>query len=63
LDVPFGSDGDKPMKPHIGPAKVIPFPIVRRVAYAAASYRNPDKYLASVYRQQEAFHFTDRRRK
>jgi hypothetical protein len=51
--------GGQPIEPHVGPAKVIAFPIVRRVAFidrtaeVAASYRDPSKYLASVYRQQE----------
>jgi hypothetical protein len=37
-----------------GPAQMIPFPIVRRVAFldrtadAASVYRNPSKYLASA---------------
>jgi len=54
-----GGGSESPKEPSAGPAKVIPFPIARRVAFlerladAAASYRNPDNYLSSAYRQQE----------
>jgi hypothetical protein len=54
-----GGGGPQSRRPR-GPAEVIPFPMRARVAFLdrtaelAASYRDPRKYLASVYRQQEA---------
>ena|SRR5215468_1714302 len=54
-----GGGGGIPNRPSVGPADVIPFPMAHRVAFLdrtaelAASYRDPERYLASVYRQQE----------
>jgi hypothetical protein len=54
-----GGGGGGARRERRGPAQMIPFPVVRRVAcldntaYAAAGCRNPSKYLASAYRQQE----------
>jgi Family of unknown function (DUF6074) len=54
-----GGGGGIPKRPSGGPADVIPFPMAHRVAFldraaeVAASYRDPKRYLANVYRQQE----------
>jgi hypothetical protein len=59
LEMPLAAGGGRPINPNVGSANLIPFPIAARVAFIertaeiAASYRNPGKYLASVYRQQE----------
>jgi len=53
-----GGGGPQSRRPR-GPAEVIPFPMTARVAFLdrtaelAASYRDPRKYLASVFAQQE----------
>src|SRR5262249_19663501 len=53
-----GGGDDRPGRTR-GPAEVIPFPMWARVAMLdrtaelAASYREPSRYLASFYRQQE----------
>src|SRR2546430_3854691 len=57
--IPPGGGGESPPISR-GPAEIIPFPVVARVGFLdrtaelAASYRDPSKYLASVYRQQES---------
>src|SRR5256885_16442629 len=57
--IPTGGGGESPPISR-GPAEIIPFPVVARVGFLdrtaelAASYRDPSKYLASVYRQQES---------
>jgi hypothetical protein len=53
-----GGGGGQPRRPR-GPAQLVPFPMAARVAFLdrtaelAASYRDPRRYLASVFRQQE----------
>jgi len=54
-----GGGGGRQSRQPRGPAEVVPFPLTARVVFVdrtaeiAASYRDPRKYLANVYRQQE----------